>query len=395
MKRWWLTLMLGLMAVAARPVRAQVPEVEGAAEGAAAGVPGPPIPADMMAPGFEPNLNVWEEPQIVPGEPWALVGIEYLRYYLRKDDYNGFLINNGPGTAPLIGLDDGLQNSQNGGRVTLIVAPTSPVPVEFSGFWVHERGGQQFLSPPLTPARVVNAVNLGALESIPAGVPGVTTGNNGLDYQTDFYGGEANVYVTRNIFLGGRYLALNERCRLYNDNGTAAPFAGSTFVTDDIQTLNELYGGQIGVRGDFNMGPILVELKAKMLMGYMKRTVDIIGNTATVNPDGSIAAIPAGIQAVASNSGNFRDNKFGYVPDLSVNFQIPVFEWFQVVVGYNFLYWQNVVRPGEQYDINVDTRQVPTSPNFVPGLTAGQPSFQNRRSDLWVHGLNVGLAFIY
>ncbi len=56
--------------------------------------------------------------------------------------------------------------------------------------------------------------------------------------------------------------------------------------------------------------------------------------------------------------------------------------------GYSFLYWTNVIRPGGVIDTSVN----PTQP---PGTLAGpgRPQPQFNRSDLWAHGINLGLVF--
>ena len=59
-------------------------------------------------------------------------------------------------------------------------------------------------------------------------------------------------------------------------------------------------------------------------------------------------------------------------------------------VGYNFLYWTNVIRPGDQIDRVVDLTFVPNSiPVPFSGQNRPQPLF--KQSDLWAQGLQFGL----
>ena len=61
-------------------------------------------------------------------------------------------------------------------------------------------------------------------------------------------------------------------------------------------------------------------------------------------------------------------------------------------VGYDFMYWSQVVRPGNQVDRNINLSQ---SAVFGSGALTGpaypMPLFN--RSDFWAQGLNAGLEF--
>jgi hypothetical protein len=66
-------------------------------------------------------------------------------------------------------------------------------------------------------------------------------------------------------------------------------------------------------------------------------------------------------------------------------------------IGYDFLYWNQVVRPGSQVDQTVDTRQVPTSSAYggfpFPKITAPEALFN--RTDFWAQGLTFGMELTY
>ena len=69
-----------------------------------------------------------------------------------------------------------------------------------------------------------------------------------------------------------------------------------------------------------------------------------------------------------------------------------------VSVGYNFLYWSSVVRPGEQIDRRLDVTQIPNfspppSPPFGPTLPTNPqvPQRLLKDSDFWAHGLTAGI----
>ena len=57
--------------------------------------------------------------------------------------------------------------------------------------------------------------------------------------------------------------------------------------------------------------------------------------------------------------------------------------------GYNVFYWSEVLRAGEQVDLNINTTQIP------PGDLDGDPAplFPFRSTDFWAHGFNLGVEY--
>jgi len=64
-------------------------------------------------------------------------------------------------------------------------------------------------------------------------------------------------------------------------------------------------------------------------------------------------------------------------------------------VGYNFLCWSSVVRPGDQIDRVIDVSQIPNSGlNATPtGLLRPAPLV--RATDFWAQGITFGVEFRY
>ena len=49
------------------------------------------------------------------------------------------------------------------------------------------------------------------------------------------------------------------------------------------------------------------------------------------------------------------------------------------------MFLTNVVRPGDEVDLNLDPRQ------FPPGVAGTQPVFKYNDTDIWMQGINVGV----
>ena len=59
-------------------------------------------------------------------------------------------------------------------------------------------------------------------------------------------------------------------------------------------------------------------------------------------------------------------------------------------VGYNFLFWSNVVRPAEQIDTVVNPLLIPPAAGRVG---PNRPQFNFNGADFWVQGINFGVDF--
>jgi hypothetical protein len=78
------------------------------------------------------------------------------------------------------------------------------------------------------------------------------------------------------------------------------------------------------------------------------------------------------------------------VPEIGTNLSINVTCNVRFNVGYSFLYWNSVIRPGELIDRTVNVGLPPGSPAFgMPG--PARPAFISSESSFIIHTLNLGL----
>jgi hypothetical protein len=68
------------------------------------------------------------------------------------------------------------------------------------------------------------------------------------------------------------------------------------------------------------------------------------------------------------------------VPELGVKVGFQLNDYIRITAGYNFLYWSNVARPGEQVN------------RMVLGAN---PPFTFRTTDFWVQGITAGVEIRY
>jgi hypothetical protein len=125
-----------------------------------------------------------------------------------------------------------------------------------------------------------------------------------------------------------------------------------------------------------------------------RQTIDINGGQSELRANGQVVNSVGGLLALPSNIGTESRDRFAVVPEVGVSLGYSVTDRLRVSVGYNFLYWSSVVRPGDQINRNLDVLQIP---NF--GIPAGaavptnptQPVRQFNTTDFWAHGLTFGV----
>ena len=101
-----------------------------------------------------------------------------------------------------------------------------------------------------------------------------------------------------------------------------------------------------------------------------------------LSASGSDRLVPGGIFAQPTNIGTQTHNHFCYSPEINANLLYNINSNWRAMVGYSFIYWNQVVLAGNQIDRNVNLGQATGGPQ-VP-----LPKFQ--RSDFWVQGISLG-----
>jgi hypothetical protein len=215
------------------------------------------------------------------------------------------------------------------------------------------------------------------------------------------YGAEAN--LRRNLFcgcnwfidgfIGWRLLGLNEGLAMTEKLGVVSSVnpalpAGSTFLVHDrFGTSNLFNGGQIGAIGEYRFGRWSIGLRESIGLGGTQQFVNISGFTTSAAPGVLPTTSPGGLLALSSNIGPHTRSMVSFVEEVGINLGYQFTNHIRGFVGYNFLFWSSVVRPGDQINLVVN-------PNLIPPITPGgptQPAFSFRGSDFWVQGLTFGL----
>ncbi len=143
---------------------------------------------------------------------------------------------------------------------------------------------------------------------------------------------------------------------------------------------------------NWTSGPFQVESVTKLGLGATEQTTEISGATTVVNGSGFASTAPGGVLATTANIGTYHQARFSVVPEEDLNFSLAITPYISARLGYSFVYWSNVVRPGDQVSRVVSPTLVPSDPSYGTG-GPNEPGNHFQTAGYWAQGLNIGLDF--
>lgn len=260
-------------------------------------------------------------------------------------------------------------------------------------------------------ARPFFNLNQGVQFSELVAAPGLSTGTITINNSTQLWGAEANLrrYLTStacsryDFFAGYRYLNFSEElgvterfARTANSNlAIGVPTAITGVVTDRFRTENEFNGFNMGLTGEIRRGRWFLEGRGAVALGQMYQNVKING-AQNIQFESGPAVVGGGLLALpGANIGSFTQNKFGVIPEVGLKLGLHVTPNLRLAAGYNFLYVNSVLRPGDQIDTGLDVTRIPNFPlpGDIPVIRATRPAPTMRDSGLFAQGFTVSLTY--
>jgi hypothetical protein len=212
---------------------------------------------------------------------------------------------------------------------------------------------------------------------------------------TNLWGGDADMLFNlwkgefwRFDAIGGfKFLDLYETMD-FETTVRTAPF-GST--DDQFRTTTRFYGGEIGGRVSAQMDRLGFQFAAKVGLGDNEETVDVRGSSIAPTDFGGAPGL-GGLFAQSSNIGSTTHGRFSVVPQIITSVSYDVNCHLKFNAGYNFIYWTDVARPGNQIDRNINPNLAPVFGGAAGGVGAPQPTRLAQESDFWAQGLSLGMT---
>ena len=193
--------------------------------------------------------------------------------------------------------------------------------------------------------------------------------------------------------VGYRYMQLDESLTMTEDlvsTDTANP--GTFDIMDRFQTRNQFNGFDIGWKYRMTRGYWTYDTLLRLAFGTTRQTVRINGSTTINDPTNPPPTTGVGgLLAQSSNIGLYKQNEFAVIPEFNLNVGYQLTDHLRAMFGYTFIYWSNVVRPGDQIDLDINPNLLPPEANPFTGVR--RPTFEFRTSDYWVQGINYGLEY--
>lgn len=316
-----------------------------------------------------------------------------------------------PGVNVLLGGGSLDTNPNAGFKITGAYRMDSGLRIELSGFYIPTRTTSSSVSSTGLPGSndlylpfydvTTNRENFTEISFWPEyrGSAQATLSNN-------LGGGELNMTwalppldAWRVDVLGGiRLLQLRESYTITTSSPYNPPNPVDIWnTTDSFDARNRFLGVQVGARAAYDQGPWVGSVSGKLALGAMRQRVSVNGflETNDYNNYGATQNFPGGYFALPPNSGDYSRSTFAVVPEIALNLGYKLTREATVYVSYSFLYANNVARPGEQINRNINPTQSVAYGNNPPATLIGpaEPSFNFNTTDFWAQTLSIGMAY--
>jgi hypothetical protein len=211
-------------------------------------------------------------------------------------------------------------------------------------------------------------------------------------FSVQLIGGFRNLILNENLPINETILPIVSNANVHF-LGTTVEIPNGVGIYDDFRGDNWFYGPQLGGRIDYQRGKLGVDLVTKVAVGVTQELVSVAGASTLLSPDVMNYQAPGGILAQTTNMGRHLHDNFAVVPEVGLNLSYCLAPGIKAHVGYTFLYWSDVARPGGSIDPNINPGLVPTDPRFGTVGGPSRPTFFLHQDDFWAQGLDFGLEF--
>ncbi|MGE3803579.1 MAG: BBP7 family outer membrane beta-barrel protein [Gemmataceae bacterium] len=208
------------------------------------------------------------------------------------------------------------------------------------------------------------------------------------------------------VLAGFAYLGQKDELRFSQSSAQTVPGAltflgtpvlapGIISIRDFYRTVNQFYGAQLGGKAQWQRGRLFVDSGVRFGLGSTRQEAMVSGYTILTDAAGANIFAPGGLYTQPTNIGFHTRSQFAFTTEVDLRLGFQIARWLQAHIGYSFLYWSDVARPGGLVNPYVDARQIASRPNFGAPGTPVQPVFNFNSDDFWAQGLTAGLTIRY
>ena len=343
----------------------------------------------------------------------SFVSLEYLLWWVRPAAVPALATTGGgqnigylgePGTQTLLGPGSFGSTSRNGFRARAGTWFDNGSGLDGSYFFLGRQTTTAAIDSAQYPtiARPFFAPNLGREFAEVVASPGLSTGRLVAETSSRLWGADVNARTCllrtcdsrAEVFAGYRHLNLREDLGVTEFITASGPLAPdpvgtSVVVNDTFRTRNQFHGGQVGWAASKRAGRFDVSARASVALGATHQQLEISGSQLRTRPGAATEAFTGGLLAAGPNLGSFSRTRFSVAPEATLNVGLWLTPGVKAFVGYNFLYWTNTLRPGDQIDRVVDLSFVPNGGPY--GVVANRPLPTFRQADVWAQGVQFGV----
>src|SRR5262249_13233310 len=129
----------------------------------------------------------------------------------------------------------------------------------------------------------------------------------------------------------------------------------------------------------------------KVAMGSTSQTQDITASSEITQPNGTVSSgSNRALLVQPSNAGHRTREAFSVVPEAMLRVEYLFNDYVRIGLGYQFLYWYGVARPGNiDRAINIQALQP------FDQVGPARPSPQFSTTGFWAQGLSASLMFSF
>lgn len=175
---------------------------------------------------------------------------------------------------------------------------------------------------------------------------------------------------------------------------------GTRLNFEDVFAVKNTYnGGELGLLGEYDAGPITFSALGKLGIGNMHSVLTIAGSSSVDFPphtppppttQGGLLAQPTNM-----NGSPYTLDKFCLVPEADLKMIYHLTRRLDFSLGYSLIYWNNVALAGDQIDTSMNGFPTVNASQLLGGQLVGpaNPAMNGiRETSYWVQGMTFGLT---